>query len=195
MIQTYTVKAWTKSPNSVAELTNFNDTFTKVAKPALSGIYTIGGSNPDFNTFTDAIDAMKSGGILDSVLFKVRNGTYSEHLEIPSIIGANTPNSICFESENKDSSLVILSYLTSYSFYEVIHIDGASNVSFKHITIKSLNTSSPSRAVTIDNGASQIQFSNNKFESSNISSTSTYYDALVYLDYQETKLSFTNNHF
>jgi pectin methylesterase-like acyl-CoA thioesterase len=75
----------------------------------LCGTYTIGGSNPSFDTFNDAVSSLANAGISCPVTFKVRNGTYSEQVEVNQIEGSSATNTVTFESESKDSSLVILS--------------------------------------------------------------------------------------
>ncbi len=193
----YTVKTWTSSPNGVTDTMNFNDTAIKIGKPSLSGIYTIGGTTPDFSTFTAAVAAMNAGGIIDSVLFKVRNGTYSERIVIGAVQGATRKNAIVFESQNKDSSLVILSFATTFtsSFYEVVWLNGANWVSFRHMTIKSTSSSSPNRAVTLSNSASNIEFYHVHFESPVSTSTDYTYSSLVYNDNQGININFTGNRF
>jgi hypothetical protein len=191
----YTVKVWSSSPNSQADTMNFNDTARRIAKPALSGIYTIGGSSPDFATFTAAVTAMTGGGIIDSVLFKVRNGTYNERIEIGAIPGAFRKNAIVFESQNKDSSLVTLSFATNFSFLEVVLLNSANWVTFRHMTIRSTTSSSPTRAVTLSNGASNIEFYHNHFEAVSNTSTDNYYNSLIYNSNQGTNINFTGNRF
>ncbi len=191
----YNVKVWTSSPNSVTDTMNFNDTATRSGKPALSGVYTIGGTTPDFSTFTAAVSAMTDGGIIDSVLFKVRNGTYNERIAIPAIQGATRKNAIVFESQNKDSSLVTLSFGTSYSAYEVVYLDAAQWVTFRHMTIKSTSSSTATRAVTLDNGTSNVDFFHCVLESASTTNTNDYYNCLVYNDQSGLNISFAGNRF
>ena len=191
----YTVRTWTSSPNGQADTMNFNDTFVRTGKPALRGIYTIGGSSPDFTTFNAAITAMTDGGIIDSVLFRVRSGSYNERLVIPAITGASRPNAIAFESVSKDSSTVTLFYAGNWTNYEVVHLNGASWVSFRHMTIKNTASSSPMRVFAINNSAGNIIVSNCKIESAVYATTDTYYDALIYTSNQESGLTIKNSRF
>ena len=76
-----------------------------LAQP-LSGTYTIGGSNPDFTTISDAINSLQSNGISSSVTFKIRSGTYETNngseraLYISqSITGASESNIVTFQAD------------------------------------------------------------------------------------------------
>jgi parallel beta-helix repeat protein len=171
----YNIKAWTSQPNSKTDTINYNDTLEELMYPALSGVYTIGGTAPDFATFGDAIDAMINGGIIDSVRFRVRAGTYTEQLILPEIRGVRGKNAITFESENMDSSSVILQYSGS----NVIYLNGADGVTIRHMTIRQ---TSSSYVVYIDNGANENMLYHNKLENTTTTSTSSYY-SVVYSDY------------
>ena len=66
----YTLKAWTTNPNGIADTINYNDTLTKKELYAgLAGKYTVGGTLPNFNTLNEAINALKLGGVIDTVTF------------------------------------------------------------------------------------------------------------------------------
>ncbi len=59
----YELRSWTELPNGQADLVNSNDTL-RVSNlyAALDGDYTIGGSNPDFATFNEAVNVLNTGG-------------------------------------------------------------------------------------------------------------------------------------
>jgi hypothetical protein len=134
----YSIKVWTSQPNGTGDSVNYNDTIEVFNQyPALSGVYTIGGASPDFNTFNDAVTALKRGGIIDSVRFDVRNGTYNEKISIPLIAGASRENSIIFQSELMDSSKVILNGTGTYAENYTIELDSANGVTFRYLSIRS----------------------------------------------------------
>ena len=81
-----------------------------IAVPPLSGTYTIGGLTPDFVSINSAITALDSNGVNGSVIFNIRDGIYNEGLKINSIPGASSINTITFQSESHDSSLVELNF-------------------------------------------------------------------------------------
>ena len=53
------LKIWSENPNGQGDPNPYNDTITKLVYPALRGIYTIGGTNPDFANFTEAITVLE----------------------------------------------------------------------------------------------------------------------------------------
>ncbi len=138
----------------------------------LSGTFTIGGSNPDYATFTEAIDSLNSLGVNGSVIFDVRTASYLEQLVIPAISGASATNTITFRSESGDSSDVVLSWFGSDTDNYTLKMDGASWFRFERMTLQSTN-STYGRVVEMTGGASHNRFSHNFFEGANISSTST----------------------
>jgi hypothetical protein len=189
----YTIKVWTSSPNGITDTINTNDTFQITFKPKLSGVYTIGGTNPDFASFGAAITALNATGIIDSVKFKVRNGNYNEYLELVSIDGAIQKDAVIFESESLDSSQVILSYYGNYSFPNVIRFNNAYGITFRNLTIQNTSPTQPGRVISFSGVNENISFNNNEIRNSIFNSTDTYYDPLVYSDDLNSNLQFTNN--
>ncbi|MDZ7849070.1 MAG: hypothetical protein U5L96_21425 [Owenweeksia sp.] len=87
---TYKVKAWTEQPNGTSDAQPANDTIMVAdLYPALSGIYTIGGSNPDFADFGNALQALQQRGVGGWVTFNVRNGDYNEQISIDEYLGVS----------------------------------------------------------------------------------------------------------
>ncbi len=73
-----------------------------------STVYTIGGSDGDYATFTLALDDLKSGAIgvgADGILFLVRPGEYPERVMVPPIEGADAASPVIFRAESGDVSL------------------------------------------------------------------------------------------
>ena len=146
------LKVWTEMPNGLQDPNSHNDTIIEYLNPAFCGVYTIGGSNPDFNSFNDAVNLMNMAGVSCPVTFNVRSGTYVERIIFDSIPGASIINTITFESESGDSSKV---EITS---------QGSSNpdflVQFKnahYITLKKLKFSiSGSNLFKLQNGTNDI---------------------------------------
>ena len=191
----YQFQAWTSAPNSGTDSIAYNDTTNDNIYPLMSGVYTIGGTTPDFATFTEAVAAVELAGIKDSVLFKVRNGTYTEQIEINQIYGAMAKNSVIFESESKDSTKVILQYNSaSYSNNYVVYLNNVSGISFRKMTLQN-NSSYYRNTVRILNGSKYIRFENNILQNSDSTSTSSY-SALIYSEYNSGKeLHFLRNVF
>lgn len=93
-LDTFSIVAWTTNPNGVADTkaqndtSNLNNVLTRMA-----GVYTIGGSNPDFSTFVIALQKIKSIGICGPVTFNLRNGTHQVlNTNINAFVGLSATN-------------------------------------------------------------------------------------------------------
>ena len=62
-----------------------NDTLLRQYCNGISGAYTIGHNNADFASFNEAVEALKSCGISDTVYFTIQAGIYHEEIWIPAI--------------------------------------------------------------------------------------------------------------
>ncbi len=138
----YFVKAWTTGPNGKTDCNNRNDTSSTAGLFAkLCGTYTIGGSNPDFKTLTQAVDVLNRVGVGCAVTFKLRDGVYEEQVRIDTIPGATFRNTVTFESESGDSSRVTITsrFNVSISPYTV-NLNGTRHLRFRNITISKNGT-------------------------------------------------------
>ncbi len=156
--ENFEISAWTTIPNNGIDCNYYNDTSSiwQLATP-LCGTYTIGGSNPDFENFTQAANALNHGGILCSVLFLVRDGVYQEQITLHPVQGSDSLNTITFRGESLDSSLVSLSnpnggLLLDYTFW----FKGSSWISVEHIGIQRATNR---RNIFLSHKASNISFS------------------------------------
>jgi hypothetical protein len=116
-------------PNGVADSRPDNDTIISTQLVPMNGVYTIGGTQPSYTTFTEAINDMIVRGIYDSVVFNVRKGVYNEEITIPKIAGASRFNSITFQSETKNYDDVQISPVTYITFNK------AEGITFRYLTI------------------------------------------------------------
>jgi PKD repeat protein len=129
--QTYQVIAVTENPNGMTDCNNLNNQCkSPVFYPRMCGVFTIGGSNPDFSTIAQALTHLENGGISCPVTFLLRNGTYAESFLLGAIDGSSSVNTITFRSESGDSSKVYLNLqnalllkLTSHIRMEKIHLE------------------------------------------------------------------------
>ncbi len=192
----YSVRAWTSNPNVLSDTIPDNDEVASDLFPALSGEYTIGGSSPDFSNFQDAVAALSQGGVIDSVLFNVRDGIYSEQFEIPEIIGANDINSIIFQSETGDSVAVSLEFsASSVSSNYVIRLSGADGVTFRKMTLKA-NGSTYSRVIEAEDGTNNLILKNNLIQG--VGGTTSTNKSLIYSQSfggSDNNFIFRNNRF
>ncbi len=104
------------------------------ANAQLTGIKTIGGANPDYGSFAEAINAINGFGIgAGGATFRFRNGTYEGGASAaPLTVTGSASSPLVFESESGDSSLVVIS---SNSAQDVLRIVGSSFVTFRKLTI------------------------------------------------------------
>ncbi|QMU29862.1 PKD domain-containing protein [Adhaeribacter radiodurans] len=161
----FNIKTWTSSPNNQLDPNRYNDTATvQNLVAALSGVYTIGGSSPDFKTFTEAVTVLNNAGVVGPVTFKVRNGTYNEQVVIGKVTGASATNKIVFESESGDSTKAVLSYNQENSVLDyTLLVNGGEYLSFKKL---GFIRSSNSNIVKIEKSR-YTDFANCSFNSGN----------------------------
>lgn len=140
-VTAYTLKAWSSNPNGVADPQALNDTITKTfASTALNGNYTIGGTSPDFATIAAATTTLRSGGVCGPVVFNIRNGVYTEQVKIGDIPGTSATNTIKFQSQSLDSSLVTIQYTATSALNYTIAVDTGDYVTFYKLGIKALSS-------------------------------------------------------
>jgi len=162
-ITTYNLEVWTSLPNNTTDCNLKNDT-AKISDLGLQlcGTYTIGGLNPNFTNFTDAVTALNEAGISCPVVFKVRNGNYPEHILIKYIKGSSFINTVTFQSENGVSSLVSLRYIPYNPNNDyTIKLDSCRHIIFKNITIL---RDSGSYNINILNHSANVQFYGNQID-------------------------------
>jgi parallel beta-helix repeat protein len=189
-----TFRSWTSMPNGNIDENFTNDTVAvSNIKTAMIGTFTIGGSTPDYISFTQAINDLMNFGICGNVVFNVRAGIYNEQLIIPSITGTSATDTILFQSELGDSALVNLQYNASAVNNYVINMNATSHITFKKITIEALNTSYANVLVIMGNN-SNIHVYNSCLKSM-ASSSGSKYIILINSSGTINNSSFQNNKF
>jgi gliding motility-associated-like protein len=188
----YILKAWTSSPNNSTDCNNKNDTISsRELSGPLCGTYTIGGSNPDFATFSQAAEVLNSAGITCPVTFLVRDGIYNEKFILREISGASSENTVTFQSENSDSSLAVINIDPEAVNYEpmillnksqfitfrnlglftgstlaianyAIQMDGAKKIGIEGCYLETRNESD--FAIVIQGGSQDVVVAGNRFE-------------------------------
>ncbi|MCR5890373.1 PKD domain-containing protein [Hymenobacter sp. J193] len=109
----YSVKAWANTPNGQLACQAANDTIiVKDLATPMCGIYTVGGTNPDFTTVKEAVTALNVAGQTCAVTFRLRNGLYKESVQLDTVAGNSKVNTLTFESESGDSTRVSIDGLT-----------------------------------------------------------------------------------
>ena len=102
----------------------------------MKGTYTIGAPTwvRNYNTFTDAVNALTTNGVSGKVTFDIYPGRYYEQIEIPSITGASSKNRITFQSLTHDTNSVCLVYCPKYDSNYVVLLKGADYLTFRDMT-------------------------------------------------------------
>ncbi|MEO5643355.1 MAG: right-handed parallel beta-helix repeat-containing protein [Bacteroidia bacterium] len=137
----YQFVAITSMPNASVDPFAFNDTASYlIPGVALNGTYTIGGTTPDFITFSSAVSALNTRGVCGPVTMFIRNGTYTAQTVLNSIAGASATNRIRFVSQSGDSSLVTIRATGISTANYVINLSGASYITFSKVTFSALST-------------------------------------------------------
>jgi len=120
-------------------------TFTTPGAP-MAGIYTVGGTSPNFNTLSEAAIALNVRGVSAPVTINIRPGTYEDVFHLTRITGASHSNRI---TVTKESGTVTLSPrygsrtgATVLAGDAIIRLDGASFVTIDGLNLvdNSLNT-------------------------------------------------------
>jgi len=170
------LKVWPENPNGQPDPNPYNDTISVNLSPSLCGSYTIGGVNPDFATFTEAVTVLNKAGISCPVVFKVRDGTYNEQVIINDIVGSSPENTITFESESGDSTKVMIRYDVGSSI--VVNLKQAKYICFRrigfqgyrtlaindyshHVTIERCYFQAYDEGILVSQGSREINISNN----------------------------------
>ncbi|MEM7374104.1 MAG: CARDB domain-containing protein [Bacteroidota bacterium] len=159
----YDLAADVSLPNGQPDPNPLNDSISVSGVEAgISGVFTIGGSSPDYTTFAAAIQAVSGQGVVGPVIFQVRPGSYSEQIVVPDILGADCNTPIIFESETGDSTDVLISFSANAANNYTILLDGADGIIFRHMTMQSLNAST-GIVLELSNGCTCVELNNNRF--------------------------------
>ncbi len=168
----YDFVAWTSSPNGVADLNTSNDTLYYYGmQTAIFGNYTIGATG-DFPNIDSAVTFMSTYGICGPVVFDIQSGVYEGQITIPSINGADSINTITFQSETGNNSDVVIQYAAAGSTDNwVWSFNGADYVTLQNVTVTSTTTTNYGRVIVFENGAHYNQVLGSKINSLEVTSS------------------------
>lgn len=151
------VKVWQSNPNGQADPNPFNDTISEYIESALCGTYTIGGADPDFETFADAAAVLNAAGIECAVTFLVRDGTYQEQFILENIEGTSAENTVTFRSESGNNKAAVLRIDPTAPKYEpMVHLVGASHIIFRELGLFTGSLASFANYAILTEGASNV---------------------------------------
>lgn len=195
----YRVAVWVTGPNGGADINTSNDTAYANIKPALCGNYTIGGATPNFATPKAAINYLNEAGVTCAVTFNIRNGVYAEADTLYQVAGASATNTITFQSESGDSSLVKIAQTDGIGGADyVLKLIGADYVNFKKITVeRTFGGGYYPNLVALVNMSTNNSFTNCAFNTSgtgiHFANNSIY--GVTYTTNKDSANIFTNNSF
>lgn len=125
-------------------------TFAPAIPTAIGGgIYTIGGTSPTYNTFSDAAMALNINGISGPVTLDVRAGTYDDIFHLLDVAGTSSTNTITLQKESGSVTMLPLNGSDATSAPgitagdAIIRLDGT-----KYVTINGIDLTSNTLATT-----------------------------------------------
>ncbi|MGB0431238.1 MAG: right-handed parallel beta-helix repeat-containing protein, partial [Bacteroidia bacterium] len=95
----------------------------------LTGTFTIGGANADYNSFGDALKDLNCG-VAGPIEYTVNAGVYNENLEFGELLGASATNTVTFKGVNRDSVTI------RSTSGNTITLSGTDHLSFEDMTIR-----------------------------------------------------------
>lgn len=143
------ISTFTNSPNSVSDGAPENDTLKVNLFGPLTGVYTIGGTNPSFATITEAVSALQNAGVAGPVTFNVAPGTYTGQVVIngASIAGLSAATPIRFEGANAATTIIT----AAVSQQGAVLINQCNYVSFRNFTINNTSSANPVGVAIVGN--------------------------------------------
>ena len=169
----FEIQAWSYNPNGSIDTYAINDTSTGSFNVNLIGNFTIGTSGADFSTVNQAVNLLNTVGIGGNVIFNIQPGTYTEKVIINQINGADDSKGITFQSENMDSTSVIISdsSLAATDNY-ILRLNGTDYITIKNLTIRNKGVTY-GRVIDMLGGTNFVNIANNVIESSATGTAST----------------------
>ncbi|HKI47318.1 MAG TPA: right-handed parallel beta-helix repeat-containing protein, partial [Balneolales bacterium] len=161
---------------------------------ALSGTYTIG-TGGTYTTIANAVSDLSTKGVSGPVTFNIIAGTYDEQFTLDVITGSSTTNTVTFQSQGGVASGVQI-YHTAAGTADnyVIKINGASNLSFKNLTLSATGTSY-GKVIDITAQSSNISVLNDSLTSGSGISSSTNGGLIMANNVKLSDITINNNVF
>ncbi|RKS03111.1 hypothetical protein [Flavobacterium sp. 102] len=114
--------------------------FAPILAQPLSGVYTVGGTSPDYATVVTAVAALETNGVSGPVTFNIRSGTYaSQSFTLTEITGQSPTNTVTFQSETANASDVTFTSST-FTFTQ----------GSQYVTVKNIGLSGGTRKIYIN---------------------------------------------
>jgi parallel beta-helix repeat protein len=146
--------------------------FSATLSPIAGGTYTIGGSLPDYNSISQAMEDLQHRGVAGPVTFDIRSDNYNEIVgNVYTIPGASESNHITLKSESGDPDDVVIHYLTDNAGnFNIFSFRGVSHFTLQGLTILATGTSD-GRPLNLWGTYEDFTIINNTLTSSNTGSS------------------------
>lgn len=143
----YTIAGQTFVPTTTAPTGN------RRIRNTMSGIYTIGGSDPDYVTIQEAVSDLKELGVSGAVTFNIRPGTYTGQHTLELVPGISATNSVTFQAENGDSSSVIIDFPSSTTADNnfLFRLNNINHIRFNRLTLSRSGTALNANIILLNN--------------------------------------------
>jgi hypothetical protein len=113
-----------------------------MANAQLSGTYTVGGTTPNYPTLDSAVNHLEAVGVSGAVTFNIRQGTYSTQVQLDSVQGTSSSNTVTFKSDPANTSDVWIQYSASSSSANFVwKFNGSDHIRLLNLKFRSLGTS------------------------------------------------------
>lgn len=154
------IMVWISSTNGFEDSYHANDTINYFFAPyRLNGTYAVGGSQPDFQDLSDAVQLLNDYGICGDVVLNVRSGNYSGNFYFDSIPSNSSSFKVTIQSEAGDSDSVHYYYNTTpFATSNFMEFDSTKNVIIKDLSFHFDAASFYEELIYIGNGASDLTF-------------------------------------
>ena len=131
----------------------------------LSGLYTVGGKNADFDSLSTALRSLYACGLDGNVIFNINSGTYIQDIDLSTaFMDASSSYTVTFTSAAKNADSVSI-----VSTGTILNMANVKNLTFSHLTF---DARSGINAITFNNNCNSINIHNCKILMSPISKNS-----------------------
>jgi hypothetical protein len=156
-----TLNVWTALPNDSADQNTINDALTVylyACPQNISGSYSVGGVNPDFQTLDDALASITTCGLSGHVVLNMAPGIYPGQYTFTNIPGISDSTTLTIRSATGDPEDVVFLLSTTGNDNYTIRFYNAEYIILKQLTVRSTNSTlgrviyfdGDSRHITID---------------------------------------------
>lgn len=187
----YSITASTSSPNGQTDGNTANDAYSGTLTPALRGVFTLGGSNPDYSTFSSFMSDLASSGVCDTTILRVRAGTYNERINLNNVNGADLVTApIIIEADTGLTTKPLINYSSSY----MVYVNGGHDFIIRGLQFGTTSSGNGYRVYFV-NASEDIIFEDNDFVQRNVNSTSNFYAHVYSRTLGVNNIKFYNNSF